>query len=109
MAVSEPPKIIIGTTPTVRIILDDGVFFSTDENIIATIKQGSRTSVIPMRRIAIEGNIVFVFLEQRDTIRFREGDATLQLNWVYEDGTRGAICQVDIELLPNDYGKVMSV
>lgn len=109
MALTGTPQIIIGTTPTVRIILEEGVLFTDNETVIATIRQGSRTNVIPKERIEIQENQVLVSLEQKDTIRCREGDATLQLNWVYDDGSRGAICQLEIELLPNDYRKEMRV
>lgn len=108
MATTDTPQIIIGTTPTVCITLEDGVNFTENESIIATIKQGNRASVISGDRIEINGNQVFVFPVQKDTIRFREGDATLQLNWVYADGTRGAIFQIELELLPNDYRKVIN-
>ena len=108
MGENSTPKIIIGTTPTIRITLADGVSFSDEEQRLATITQGSRVKVIPSERISIdESDRILISLVQDDTIRFTEGDVTLQLNWVYEDETRGAICQIDMELLDNDYRKVM--
>lgn len=107
MSATDTPRIIIGTTPTIRVTLEDGVDFS-NETVIATITQGSRVSAISGDRIEFDDGKVLVCLEQRDTIHFNEGEATLQLNWVYQDGARGAVCQIPIELLPNDYKKVMS-
>ncbi len=108
MGESNVPQIIIGTTPTIRITLAENVSFSDEEQILATITQGSRVKVIPSERISIDENDrILVSLVQDDTIRFTEGDVTLQLNWVYEDETRGAICQIEMELLDNDYRKVM--
>lgn len=102
-----PVQIIIGTTPTICIELDDTVDLSGASSRLATIEQRSRVSKIPDERILMEDNNVLVCLEQRDTIHFREGDATLQVNWVYEDEARGAILQTELELLPNHYRKVM--
>lgn len=101
------PKITIGTTPTVIIEIEGEVNFNGTESFLATIEQGSLTVNIEAERVAVDGNYVSIELRQQDTLRFREGDAIVQVNWNYPDGTRGAIEQMEIELLPNAYKKVM--
>lgn len=103
------PQIIIGTTPTVVIEIEgESVDLSGVTEFLATIEQSSIVAVIEAQRVEVEGNYLSVSLRQEDTLRFREGEATMQVNWKYPDGLRGAIEQMDIEFLPNSYRKVMT-
>ena len=86
------------TTPTFILTIPDSVDLTVIKNIYFTLKQGIYTIQKSGQDLQIEGNTISVYLNQDDTVKLKTGDAKLQLNWTYEDGSRACsnIVQVPI-------------
>lgn len=85
---------IRGTTPTFILKLKnkDGTPSSIDlseaNNVYFTIAQGGKTITKTSEDIDIDGNTVYVFLDQKESLSLKEGIKTeIQLNWTYDDAT----------------------
>lgn len=70
-------KIIRGTTPSITVVLDDGINFSDLGTVILRIKQG--TLYIDKEPSSISGNTGVFKYTQDETIRLYEGSANIQL------------------------------
>lgn len=85
---------IRGTTPTFILKLKnkDGtpssINLSEANNVYFTIAQGGKTITKTSEDIDIDGNTVYVFLDQKESLSLKEGIKTeIQLNWTYNDAT----------------------
>lgn len=69
--------IIRGTTPTITIVLEDGVTFSDLGNVKLRIKQG--TFALDKDPSSTVDNIGIFEYTEEETLRFYEGSASVQL------------------------------
>lgn len=73
-----------GTTPTLKVQID-GVDLSRFTSLYLTIKQGSNDVTKELDDMQIEeGNILSVFLQQEDTLKFQRGYAYIQVRGVVD-------------------------
>lgn len=92
--------IIQATTPTFVISLPNAVDLTAARTIEFSLRQ--YRTVISKTDVTLDGtHTVRVGLTQRESLGFTAGEAELQLNWVYEDGSRGAIYKIKINILDN--------
>lgn len=102
-------KVIRGTTPTIKF-----TFHDVDVNDITqaylTIQQNNVTLVEKTISYATveEDNSLSWRLEQAETLRFALGQAKAMLNWLLEDGTRGASCEVCMSFIDNQKDEVIT-
>ena len=85
---------IRGTTPTFILKLKnkDGtpstINLAEANNVYFTIAQGGKTITKTSEDIDIDGNTVYVFLNQKESLSLKEAIKTeVQLNWTYNDPT----------------------
>lgn len=85
---------IRGTTPTFILKLKnkDGtpstINLAEANSVYFTIAQGGKTITKTSEDIDIDGNTVYVFLNQKESLSLKEAIKTeIQLNWTYNDVT----------------------
>lgn len=77
---------IPGTTPTLTLrVRDDTLNLGIAESVYFTLSQGTNVITKDSHDMSIDGNVVQVWLSQRDTLRLRVGKADIQLNWTYNE------------------------
>ena len=89
------------TTPTFVLSLPETVDLSEAENVYFTIRQNQTLITKSGENITVDGQTVYVHLSQAETVRFMNGVAKIQLNWVYADGKRACSNIVNVKVLPN--------
>lgn len=77
------------TTPTFILTLPDTVDLSEVSHLYFTIEQNKTIVKKQDKDLTVNGQTVQVFLSQQETLRFKNGTANIQLNWTYENGSRG--------------------
>ena len=107
-----------GTTPTFILKLKnkDGtpseINLAEANNVYFTIAQGGKTITKTTEDIDIDGNTVYVFLNQKESLSLREQRAEIQLNWTYNDATgvtkRAATKTREVELSKQLYKEEMA-
>ena len=97
-----------GTTPTFILTLPVDVDLTTANNVYATFQQGLTKLTKTGDALTIEGNIVNVFLSQKETLSFYGGSVEIQLNWTYADGKRACTNIVTVPVNKNLIGEVLT-
>lgn len=80
---------IPGCTSSIDVELDDHlVNLNNVDHIYVTINQNGTIGEYDDDRIevGINGYSLSVYLDQADTLRYRNGPATMQVNWTKDDG-----------------------
>lgn len=79
------------TTPTFVLTLPNTIDLSDAESVIFSIEQEYVSINKEVDSASISTNVVTVTLTQEETVNFDyQHEAKIQLNWVYDDGTRAA-------------------
>ena len=89
------------TTPRFVLSLPDTVDLTQAANVYFAIKQNSLLIEKSTEDLTVEQHTVYVALTQRETLRFKNGTAQIQLNWTYADGTRACTNIVSVNVLQN--------
>lgn len=90
-----------GITPTITMNFANTVDFSEITNMYFTLTQGRHVIKKTGEDVVISGHSVSVYLSQVDTIKLEVGEAEIQLNWAYADGSRACSNIVTIEISKN--------
>lgn len=82
---------IAGTTPTLTLrLVGKTVDLTQARNVYVTIRQGSSVITKTGEDLSVDGNVVSVWLNQRDTLNLRQNaTAKVQVNWTYLDAYDG--------------------
>lgn len=106
---------IPGTTPTMTLTLrDESIDLSEAANVYFTISQAPTEITKSGNDVVVDGNVVQVWLDQRDTLRLRaNAPAEIQLNWTYDemvgsDHRRNATLVKQIMITPQLLRRVVS-
>ena len=76
------------TTPTFILTLPNDVDLSIANDVWFTMRQGCTCIQKHGEELDIAANVVSVYLAQEETLKLTKGNASIQLNWVYENGER---------------------
>lgn len=87
------------TTPTIIMELPDTVDLTEAQTVVFTLTQGC--TLIQKVIEDAEAQSVSVYLSQEETLGLRNGNAQIQLNWAYPDGSRACTNIVTIFVTPN--------
>ena len=99
----------IGTTPTFRLEFNDRDLDLTQmSNVYVTFSYGKGIITKDKEDLEINENVVNVFLSQEETLNFPVGDVEIQVNWVYDNGIRGASTVVPYKFSKQLLKKVVS-
>lgn len=100
------------TTPTFTWRFADTLDMTQATDMVATIKSeksGFKLNKV-MEDLDITEHAVSVFLTQEETLKFPAGDATIMLNWIYDEGNkikRACTKETTIKVNKNLYNEVM--
>lgn len=94
-----------GTTPTFVLTVED-IDLTTASHVYASFK-GAATITKETEDLDVEAHTVSVYLSQADTLAIGKGNVLIQLNWTYEDGSRGASEIVSYPMTANLLEKVV--
>lgn len=89
------------TTPTFILTVPDTIDLTTATNMVFSLVQEDVKVRKNFNSLVIDIHSVSVFLTQEDTMRLQEGDAVIQLNWTYLDGTRVCSKKVKVKIESN--------
>lgn len=79
------------TTPTLICSFDSALLdLSTVQNIYVTLSQGYLKLTKSGEDLEVEENNVKVYLTQSETLMFKTGEVSIQVNWTFGGGRRGA-------------------
>lgn len=102
-------EILQATTPTFILSVPNFVDLSTVSNLCFSIQQNNSVLINKfIDSLSVEGQTVSVFLTQIDTLQLSAGQAKIQLNWLWPNGTRGGTYEVTITILDNLLKEVMT-
>ena len=94
-------KIIRGTTPTITYNFNT-IRVANITSAYLTIKQSGRTVLEKTLSDAIIGDKSLSWtLTQAETLAFTEKDVSIMVNWLLNEGTRGATKKTSIGIEPN--------
>lgn len=97
-----------GLTPTISITVPNDVDLTEAAHIYFTMKQGSKLlKLTDADDIDIYTHRVDVYLTQENTLAFNEGSLSIQLNWTYSTGQRGAIKPIGMRMGANHLLEVL--
>lgn len=99
---------IQATTPTFTLRFPDTIDLTQASNFAFTVTQNNALVIrLGADALTVEPHSVSVYLGQEDSVKLRSGRPKMQLNWTYSDGSRGAIKEVEFEVLNNQLKEVM--
>lgn len=87
------------TTPTIIMNLPETVDLTQAQTVVFTLTQG--TTMIKKVITDATAHQVSVYLTQEETLGLSNGNAQIQLNWTYADGSRACTNIVNINVTPN--------
>ena len=96
------------TTPTFVLTLPQTVNLGEAQNVYLTFDQIGRKITKTSEDLTIDGNLVTVSFTQAETVLMSVGQAKLQLNWTYADGSRACSNIVSIEVTKNLLNEVLA-
>lgn len=89
--------IIQGVTPTFTLTLPESVDLTVAKGVYATFSQSKTSLTKTADSLTIRAHEVDVYLTQAETLSFQKGRVMVELNWTYDDGSRGASEKKGIE------------
>ena len=89
------------TTPTFILSLPNTVDLSLAANIYFSLRQGKLEIQKKNDDLVVDGQTVFVYLSQEETLQFQYGSAQIQLNWTYDDGSRACTNIANVQVSSN--------
>ena len=102
-------EIVRGTTPTLVFTLPDTV--DTGDMVAINFKIVQNEKWVKRENAAdftLTTHSISVTLTQTETLKFYEGGAEMQLNWLYENGARAASTDIPVTFLRNLHSEVMT-
>ena len=89
--------IIQGVTPTFTLTVPETIDLTEAQNVYATFSQSKTSLTKSGSDLTVREHEVDVYLSQAETLAFQKGIVSVQLNWTYADGSRGATWKKGIE------------
>lgn len=102
-------EIVRGTTPTLVFQLPETV--STDDMVAIVFKIVQDEKWVKRedaREFVLTEHGIQITLTQSETLKFYEGAAEMQINWLYANGARAASTDIPVTFLRNLHSEVMS-
>lgn len=100
--------IIQGVTPTFTLTVPETTDLAEATNVYATFSQSRNVITKSGSDITVRAHEVDVYLTQAETLSFAKGIVRVELNWTYNDGSRGATDKKGIEWDDNLLQEVLS-
>lgn len=95
------------TTPTFIMTLPDTVDLLQANHVVWTLEQGKVKISKSDEDLTFDSHTVTVSLSQEETLILTRGNAQIQLNWTYADGSRACSNIENVPVDPNLYKAVI--
>lgn len=80
-----------GTTPTYILTFEEeSLDLTTANNVYVTFRKGAKVLTKTGNDIEVQAKQVGVYLNQKETLAFAQGDVKVQVNWTLANGRRAA-------------------
>lgn len=90
------------TTPTFELTFTEpGLDFTAAHNVYVTFTSGACVLTKRSEDLTISQKTIGVYLNQKETGRFRPGEIAIQANWTTPEGDRAASKKVKVEIEDN--------
>ena len=100
-------EIISGTTPTI-VYTFSTIDVSMIRSAVLTIRSENRVTILKnLEDASIEASSLYWKLTQEESLSLKVGKASIMLNWVLNDGTRGVSRTADLMVAANDINEVI--
>lgn len=96
-----------GLTPTIIVRIPDTIDLTEAANHYVSFMQGNRLLLKKTDGFVVEAHEVEIYLTQEETLMFRPGAASMQVNWTYSTGQRGATRWIGIRFDANQLPEVL--
>ena len=99
-----------GTTPTLTLTFDESIDFSDAKSVAVTFATDYNKKITEKTgdELTIEDNVISINFTQEETLAFMPGPTLVQVNVLFEDGSRLASNVGAIEWVRNLKNEVMS-
>lgn len=88
-----------GTTPTYILEFDEETLdLTAANNVYVTFRKGTKVLTKTGDDIEVQAQQVSVYLNQKETLAFTQGDVKVQVNWTLANGRRAASVVALVEL-----------
>ena len=94
-----------GLTPTITITVPNDTDLTEAANVYPSIQQGKK--LIRPAYFFVLAHQVDIYLSQAETLELNPGSASVQLNWTYSTGQRGATKPKAINVEENQIKEVL--
>ena len=95
------------TTPTFTLTVPDFVDLTAAARVIFSFAQGDYQIDKEGNDLRIDGNTVYIYLTQQETLQLKVGPALAQLNWSYANGQRMCSNIMRLNITDNLFNEVM--
>ena len=98
-----------GTTPTYILTFgEQSLDLTVAHSVYVTFRKGAKILTKTGDDITVSARRIEVYLNQKETLAFTQGDVKVQVNWTMENGRRGASEVKTIELSEQLLEKVIT-
>ena len=98
---------MVGLTPTFIVRVPTTVDLTEAQTVYVSFKQSVNLVMKKTSGFIVDAHSVSIYLTQAETLLFRPDVATMQVNWVYPTGQRGATRWIDIRFDKNHLPEVL--
>lgn len=96
-----------GSTPTIELVFGEDIDLSTFENVYVAFKQGFNVLRKEGDDLERNGNKLSIYMRQKDTLRFDDGEVEVQFNGTFSDGNRAVSNKALITITDNIIREVL--
>lgn len=96
-----------GLTPTIIVRFPETIDLTDAAYVYVSFRQGDKLLMKKTDGFTVESHEVDIYLTQEETLMFRSGSATVQVNWTYPSGQRGATRWISIKIDANQLPEVL--
>lgn len=98
---------MVGLTPTIIVRMPQEIDLTEAAHVYVSFKQAGKLILKKTDGFTVAPHEVSVYLTQEETLKFAPRDATIQVNWTYATGQRGATRWVGIAFNNNHLPEVL--
>lgn len=97
-----------GLTPTIIVRVPETIDLTEAASHYVSFMQGNLLRLKKTDGFEVTAHEVSIYLTQEETLLFRPGTASMQVNWVYSTGQRGATKWLGLHIDANQLPEVLS-
>ena len=96
-----------GLTPTIIVRIPNTIDLTEAHACYVSFMQKAKLLLKKTDGFDVTAHEVSIYLTQEETLKFAPGNASLQVNWTYSTGQRGATKWIPIDIAANQLPEVL--